>query len=121
MYCVNKLLQYPEGVPAMPTSCESLLQENAILSRELGRAQQRCGHLLQEQAEQIRHLQTELMQTRARNVIQESRIAYLQNDLKNLKVTSERDSSTSLRQWWRKHFSHGDADAALTVSQGKQV
>ena len=75
MYSSNKLLQYPEGALAVPAAWETLLQENAILSRELGRVQQRCTHLLQEQSEQIRHLQTKLMQARAKDVIQESRIA----------------------------------------------
>jgi hypothetical protein len=104
MDCVNKLLPYPEGAQAVPAGREALLQENAILSRELGRVQQRCSDLLQEQGEQIRQLQTELMQARARCVIQESRIAYLQSDLKHLKMATGPYSNTSLRHWWYSHF-----------------
>jgi hypothetical protein len=77
--------------------------------------------LLQEQREQIRHLQAELMQARAKVIIQVSRIAYLQNDLHNLKVVPDRDSSNSLRQWWCSHFSYGEVAADLPGSRGMLI
>ncbi len=77
--------------------------------------------LLQEQREQIRHLQAELMQARAKVIIQESRIAYLQNDLRNLKVANGHNSTTSLRHWWLGHFFSVEEETTLAGTRTRHI
>lgn len=97
-----------QGLPAYP-DFEALLEENAILSRALGRVQQRSSQVCQDQARQIADLQKRLMQAQARIVIQASRIAYLQADSQALQAAhSLHDESGNpgkrLRDWWHAHF-----------------
>lgn len=62
-----------------------LVKENGVLARELGRIQQRCTRVIAEKAAELERFQALLLQQRALVVSQESRIAFLLQDLAQLK------------------------------------
>lgn len=75
----------------------AVLDENAVLTRELGRAQERSTRLLAEKAAEIARLTTLHMRVQAENISKESRIAFLSEDLAALKASNPAlDASTRL-------------------------
>lgn len=65
----------------------ALLDENAILARELGKVQERSTRLLTEKSSEIERLTVQLVQLRAENVAKDSRIAFLSEDMAALKAS----------------------------------
>ena len=75
----------------------AVLDENAVLTRELGRAQERSTRLLAEKSAEIARLTTLHMRVQADNISKESRIAFLSEDLAALKASNPAlDASTRL-------------------------
>ena len=75
----------------------AVLDENAVLARELGRAQERSTRLLAEKSVEITRLTTMHMRVQADNITKESRIAFLCEDLAALKASNPKlDASTRL-------------------------
>ncbi|MES2584496.1 MAG: DUF2325 domain-containing protein [Pseudomonadota bacterium] len=75
----------------------AVLDENAVLTRELGRAQERSTRLLAERATEIARLSALHMRVQADNISKESRIAFLSEDLAALKASNPAlDASTRL-------------------------
>lgn len=66
---------------------KALIQENGVLGRELGRVQQRCTRVIAEKAAELERLQAQLLQQRALVIGKESRIAFLLQDIAQLKAT----------------------------------
>ena len=64
---------------------EALLDENAVLARELGAAQQRCTHQTREHAAQVAALQASVVQLRGQRLAAESQTALLREDLQTLR------------------------------------
>ncbi len=81
------MLQHQAGatVRADITRFNEVLEENAILTRELARHQERHTRHMQEKAQEIEKLQRHIVQLRAENIGKESTIAYLNADLLALK------------------------------------
>lgn len=65
----------------------ALMDENAILSRELGKVQTRSTRLLSDKNGEIERLHVQLMQLRAEGVAKDSRLAFLSEDLAALKAS----------------------------------
>ncbi len=63
---------------------EALLDENAVLTRELAGAQQRCTRQTEEHARRTDVLQSLVMQMRAQLMVRDTSIAALQSDLQTL-------------------------------------
>lgn len=63
----------------------AVLDENAVLARELGKVQERSTRLLAEKSSEIERLGTQLVRLRAGDIAKDSRIAFLQEDLAGLK------------------------------------
>lgn len=80
------MLQHQAGAHARVDmkKMQSLSSENAVLTRELGRIQERITRLVNEKTAEIGKLNTALMQIRAENIRKESEIAFLRSDLANL-------------------------------------
>ena len=77
----------------------ALLDENAVLTRELGRAQERSTRVLAEKSAEIARLTTLHMRVQADNITKESRIAFLADDLAALKASNPAlDASTRLQK-----------------------
>ena len=66
----------------------AVLDENAVLTRELGRVQERSTRLLAEKSAEIARLTTLHMRVQAENISKESRIAFLSEDLATLKASN---------------------------------
>ncbi len=83
------MLQHQAGatVRADIVRFNALLEENAILGREMARQQERQTRHIQEKAHEIEQLQQTIVQLRAENIGKESVIAYLNTDLQALKNT----------------------------------
>ncbi|MEQ1813145.1 MAG: DUF2325 domain-containing protein [Candidatus Nitrotoga sp.] len=64
-----------------------LLEENAVLARELGRVQERCTRLLTEKSGEIAQLNAQLMQIRSENIGKENTIVLLRADLAALQAS----------------------------------
>jgi hypothetical protein len=69
---------------------DRLSKENAVLTRELGKVQERSTRLLSDKHAEIERLNLQLMQLRVENVAQVSRIAFLSEDLLALKASIPR-------------------------------
>lgn len=75
----------------------AVLDENAVLARELGRAQERSTRLLAEKSAEIARLTTLHMRVQADNISKDSRIGFLTEDLAALKAANPAlDASTRL-------------------------
>jgi hypothetical protein len=75
----------------------AVLDENAVLTRELGRTQERSTRLLADKSVEIARLVTLNMRVQADNISKESRIAFLSEDLAALKAANPAlDASTRL-------------------------
>lgn len=66
----------------------AVLDENAVLTRELGRVQERSTRLLGEKSGEITRLTALHMRVQADNIAKESRIAFLSEDLAALKASN---------------------------------
>lgn len=76
-----------------------LLKENGMLGRELGKAQERCTRVIAEKSAEIEQLQAKLVGQRATVIGKDSRIAFLTQDLEQLKASlPEFESTSKLRQ-----------------------
>lgn len=77
----------------------ALLEENAVLGREMGRHQERHTRLMQDKTNEVEKLQQQIVQLRAENIGKDSVIAYLNNDLQQLRSEiPELDSRQKLQQ-----------------------
>ncbi|MES2950131.1 MAG: DUF2325 domain-containing protein [Pseudomonadota bacterium] len=75
----------------------AMLDENAVLTRELGRVQERSTRLLAEKSNEITRLGALHMRVQADNITKESRIAFLMEDLAALKASNPAlDANTRL-------------------------
>ncbi len=75
----------------------AVLDENAVLARELGRAQERSTRALAEKSAEIARLAALHMRVQADNISKESRIAFLSEDLAALKASNPAlDANTRL-------------------------
>ena len=83
------MLQHQAGacVRADLAKFNALLEENAILARELGRVQERSTRLMMDKTGEIERLNAQLVQTRAENIGKDSSIAFLTEDLVALKAS----------------------------------
>jgi hypothetical protein len=66
-----------------------VMEENAILSRELGKIQERSTRMMQEKTQEIEKLNEQLTQQRAENINKESALAFLREDMQKLKAASQ--------------------------------
>ena len=66
----------------------ALHNENAVLARELGRAQERSTRLLAEKSHEIARLSALHMRAQADNITKESRLAFLSEDLAALRASN---------------------------------
>lgn len=64
---------------------QSLPDEFLVLSRQLGRAQQRCSDVLAAQAAQVEALQADVVRLRAAVVVRDTRLALLHEELNQLR------------------------------------
>jgi len=67
---------------------ENLIDENAVLARELGAAQQRCTRQADEQHQRIEQQQTQIVQLRAQLIGRDTTIATLREDLQTLEAAA---------------------------------
>jgi hypothetical protein len=65
----------------------ALTEENALLARELGRAQERSSRVMADKASEIERLSAQLVQARAENIGKDTRLAFLNADLAALKAS----------------------------------
>lgn len=95
------MLQHQAGatVRADIVRFNALLEENAVLGREMGRHQDRHARLMQEKTNEVDKLQQQIVQLRAENIGKDSVIAYLTNDLQQLReAVPELESRQKLQQ-----------------------
>jgi hypothetical protein len=95
------MLQHQAGatVRADIVRFNAVLEENAILGREMARQQERHTRFVQEKTQEIDQLQQSVVQLRADSMGKESVIAYLSADLQALKnAVPEFDSRQRLQQ-----------------------
>lgn len=59
----------------------AVADENAVLTRELGRVQERISRVMAQKTAEVEHLQAELLQVRADSIAKDSRIAFALQDL----------------------------------------
>lgn len=80
------MLQHQAGacVRADMHHYKQVMEENAILSRELGKIQERSTRMMQEKTQEIEKLNEQLMQQRAENINKESVLAFLREDMQKL-------------------------------------
>lgn len=64
-----------------------LAGEHGVLSRELGRVQERCSRVIAEQSAEIERLKAQLLRQRAVAIAKDTRIAFLAQDLERLKAS----------------------------------
>lgn len=65
----------------------ALVEENAVLGREMARIQERSNRLMQEKVQEIAKLEKAVLQLRAENIGKESVIFYLNSDIHTLKAS----------------------------------
>ena len=76
-----------------------LMKENRVLGQELGKAQERCTRLMNEKSAEIERLNAQLVQQRAIIIGRESRIAFLVQDLEQIKASlPEYENAVKLRK-----------------------
>ncbi|WP_230410237.1 DUF2325 domain-containing protein [Undibacterium rugosum] len=83
------MLQHQAGasVRADLSRFNALIEENALLTRELGRVQERSTRLMTEKSNEIERLNTQLTQIRAELIGKDSSIAFLSADITALKTS----------------------------------
>ncbi len=72
-----------------------LIKENGVLGRELGRVQERCTQVIAARAAEIEHLHAKLVQQRAIVIGKDSKIAFLLQDMEQLKASLPDFENTS--------------------------
>ncbi|HSI48487.1 MAG TPA: DUF2325 domain-containing protein [Ideonella sp.] len=96
------MLQHQNGAAdrADLARLQALLDENQVLARELGQAQQRCSRQAEQHARKLDELQAHLMQARAELIGRDTVIADLGQELRRLEaeVPALRERSTLSRQ-----------------------
>ncbi len=95
------MLQHQAGATARIDMAKfsAVLNENAVLARELGRVQERSTRLLAEKSSEITRLGTLHMRVQADNIAKESRIAFLCEDIAALKASDPTlDASARLQK-----------------------
>lgn len=76
-----------------------LIKENGVLARALGKAQERCTRVIAEKSAQINELHAQLMRHRATAIGKDTQIAFLSQDLKQLKASlPDYENTNPLRQ-----------------------
>lgn len=65
----------------------ALAEENAVLSRELGKVQERITRVMAQKTADIERLNAELLQARAEAIAKDSRIAFMAQDLDTLQAS----------------------------------
>ncbi len=89
----------------------AVMEENAVLTRELGRAQERSTRLLAEKSNEIAHISMMHLRTQADNIAKENHIGSLCEDLAALKAANPSvDVATRLQ---RKIEQMGDRQSEL--------
>ncbi len=80
----------PEPAPQRDTDCalQSLVHENALLTRELGRVQQRCSQWRDDCIAQTDRLESTLMRARADAIVKETQLALLRDALDALQKSA---------------------------------
>lgn len=83
------MIQHQVGavVRADMSKLNALLQENGVITRELGKAQERCTRILMEKSTEIEELAAEAARLRAMHLGSESQIAALSQSLDDLKAS----------------------------------
>ena len=76
----------------------AVLDENAVLARELGRTQERSTRLLAEKSSEIAHISMLHLLAQADNIAKESRIGFLAEDLAALKASNPSIETTARLQ-----------------------
>lgn len=90
LHCHQKHMAPPDDIFWAALShprCDALCQENAVLSRELGKVQERITRVIAQKTAEIERLQGDLMQARAAAIAKDSRIAYMAQDLQALQAS----------------------------------
>lgn len=84
------MLQHQAGAMVRVDTAKfnAVLDENAVLTRELGRAQERSTRLLAEKSSEIAHISMLHLRAQADNLAKESRIGFLVEDLAALKASN---------------------------------
>jgi len=82
------------GVPAPRPDVRALAEENAVLARELARVQARCTRWREDCIVQAERLEALLMRTRAEAIAKQTRIAALEDTLRNFEARARA---------WRRH------------------
>lgn len=83
------MFQHHAGANARADLSEfhAMAQENAVLTRELGRVQERSSRVMADKSSEIERLSAQLVQARAENIGKDSRLAFLGADLAALKAS----------------------------------
>ncbi len=76
-----------EMLQADSTNLELLFKENAVLTKELGKVQERSTRMLADRNSEIKRLNAQLMQLRAESLAKDSRLAFLSEDMGALKAS----------------------------------
>lgn len=97
-----------------------LFREHGVLARELGKAQQRCTHLLAEKSAEIEHLNSQLVQQRAAAIGKESRIAFLLQDLQQLRASLPDYENASRLRRQLEQLANRQAELAAQNAQLRQ-
>lgn len=94
------LLQHQAGaaVRVEVNRFNDLIQEHGVLAREFGKVQKRCTRIIAEKSAEIRKRDAELVRQRAIAIGKDTRIAYLTQDLENLKASLPEYERTSRLQ-----------------------
>ncbi len=95
------MLQHQAGaaVRVDATRVDDLAREHGVLSRELGRVQERCTRVIAEKSAEIDQLNAQLVRQRAVAIGKDSRIAFLMQDLEQLKASlPEYENTLKLRK-----------------------
>jgi hypothetical protein len=97
-----------------------LLREHGVLARELGKAQQRCTQLLAEKSAEIEQLNRQLVQQRAATIGKETRIAFLLQDLQQLRASLPDYENTSRLRKQLEQLAHRQAELETQNAQLRQ-
>nr|WP_315466033.1 DUF2325 domain-containing protein [uncultured Rhodoferax sp.] len=82
------------GVRLEIARIQALADENAVLTRELGKVQERISRVMSQKTAELESLQAGLVRARADSIAKDSRIAFLMQDLEAVR--------TSVSQWEEK-------------------
>ncbi len=90
------MLQHQAGAAVRGGSAPvpGLEQENAVLTQELGKVQERCTRVINEKSTEIEQLHAELVHVRASNIGQATQIRFLQQDIEAAKRRSPRTTKS---------------------------